>query len=252
MIKWHLRKLVITLGLLMPVIGNAKDITLTSVNWEPYAGAHLPNKGFTSEIIAKALERAGHRAVFSFLPWKRAMRSVAEGRIDALYSAYYSKERANQYAITDNYGESALVFAALADSDIQFSQLADLSPYRIGTVRGYVNTPKFDQADYLHKEPVVSDALNVKKLVKRRVDLIVIDKFVAIQQVKTNPTIAAQVRDIKFLTPVLESKGLHVMFSKKIEGYEQLVSDFNRGLAAIKNDGTYNDILYKFGITPDV
>ncbi len=53
-----------------------------------------------------------------------------------------------------------------------FFTLEDLRPYKIGMTRGAAISPEFDSANYLHKEKVKHDSLNVKKLLKGRVDLV--------------------------------------------------------------------------------
>ncbi len=46
----------------------AKDITLSAMEYPPYYGAELINKGFISEIITTALERKGYNVKSLFYP----------------------------------------------------------------------------------------------------------------------------------------------------------------------------------------
>ncbi len=223
------------------------EISLATTNWGPYADETLLNNGFTSEIIRKAFERSGYTVSFHFLPWKRAANDVENGHYDALYSAYYSEERADIYALSEPYAESTLILCSLKEKDIIYNNLQDLIPYTIGTVRGYVNTPEFDNADYLTKEEVTSDLLNIHKLIFGRIDLIVIDQYVAIHNIKISPTLPISISDVKFIYPPLEKKQLYIMFSKAVDGYEKKLTDFNYGLNEIRKDGTYNEILLKYG-----
>ncbi len=227
----------------------AEDIRLTSCDWRPYAAEDLPGCGFTSQIVDKAFERVGHKASFKFLPWRRAMLETEKGKYDAMYSAYHSEERAATYAVSAPYIRSQVGFCARKDSTISYKKLRGLAPYRIGVVKGYVNTPEFDQADYLEKDGAKSDVQNLKKLLKGRVDLIVIDKFVAIDHLKNTPGIEGDLRRVKFLNPPLSMSPVFVMFSKAIPGYEKKLADFNRGLKAIIDDGTYDTILEKHGFS---
>lgn len=238
--------------MLATTLVSARTVKLATLNWEPYAGENLPRFGFTSNIISEAFKRLGHSVEFTFLPWQRALHSAEIGRFDGVFSAYYSDTREGRYLISDAYAESSVVLTSMSGRSIKYQNLSDLRPYSIGVVRGYVNSDEFDKATYLNKHPVISDALNIKKLVNNRVDLIVIDRYVAIHQMKTNPTIHADVRDIEFLSPVLKRQTLHVLFSKNIEEAEQLVADFNKGLRMIKDDGSYYQILDRFGITPEL
>ena len=87
---------------------------------------------------------------------------------------------------------------------ISFSSLKDLIPYKIGVVRGYVNTKEFDAADYLNKDEANDDLTNFRKLLKNRVDLVIADKFVGKYVMETN--LADDVDKIEFIEPPLENK----------------------------------------------
>lgn len=230
---------------------NAEVISLTSTNWEPYNGELLPNFGFTSEIISKAFERVGYKVRFTFLPWKRAYEETRKGKYDGLFAAYYSKERAEIFAPSDPYISGTLALCTRKESEIKYKTLRDLSPYIIGVVRGYVNTPEFDKADYLKKEVSNSDIMNLKKLLRGRIDLIVIDKYIALYNLKNSPSIEGDVNSIRFLSPPLDEKPLYIMFSKSVPNFETKVKSFNRGLNEIKTDGTLKSILTKYGFSEE-
>jgi len=227
----------------------AEEIHLTSTNWEPYNGELLPNYGFTSEIISKAFERVGYNVKFTFLPWNRAVEETKKGKYDGLFAAYYSEERAKIFDPSDPYISGPLVLCSRKGANIKYKTLRDLSSYTIGVVRGYVNTPEFDKADYLKKDEVNNDLLNLKKLLKGRVDLILIDKYLALFYLKNTPSIDGALSSVEFLSPALEEKSLHIMFSKAVMNYEKKVKDFNRGLQEIKADGTVEKILIKYGFS---
>lgn len=230
----------------------AEEICMTSCDWAPYTAENLKNYGFTAEIIKAALKQVGYTVTFKFFPWKRALKTVLGGKCDAVFSAYYSAERAEKYALSDPYIEGGIYLCTLKDKNIEYKTLKDLAPYNIGVVLGYANTDEFDSADYLKKDPAPSDLLNLKKLIKGRTDLIVIDKYVALHNLKNSPYLEGDLRSIKFLEPPLKVMPVHAMFSKAIPGYEKKVSDFNKGLKEIKENGTLDKILQDHGfLDPD-
>lgn len=237
--------LLILMGLSLSGLAVGEEITLTSCNWEPYNGKNLPGYGFTSQIIAQAFERVGYKVNFVFLPWKRAVLGTEYGKYEGAFAAYYSKERAEKFAISAAYTHSSLVLCAKKDTKIKYKTLQDLKPYRIGVVMGYVNTTEFDAADFLKKDGSVSDILNLKKLVKDRTDLILIDKYVAMYHLNNDKTLKSEM--VYFLKPALKERDLYILFSKKVPGYQKRVLDFNKGLATIKADGTFKTILTQYG-----
>jgi len=236
---------------LLPTAAMASEITVATIDWKPYVGQDLPGYGFTSEIVSSAFERAGYSTKFSFLPWRRARQETEAGNIDVLAPAYHSAERAQLYAVSKAYSQSTLVFCTKKDKVIKYKTLSDLKSYKIGIVMGYANAPEFDQADYLKKDLAPSDLLNLKKLLKRRVDMIVIDKYVVVNLLANNPDLKTTAKDILFLDPPVAVHPLHIMISKNVPEYARKMDAFNRGLEEISKDGTMEKIIKKHGLSVD-
>jgi polar amino acid transport system substrate-binding protein len=233
--------------LLWPVYGAAADrsVHLATLNWSPYIGERLEGYGFGAEILRSAFERTGYNVTFSFMPWVRVLKDVEIGAYDAACFAYYSKERENRYYFTVPYAQSVLGFCKLRDADIKFQSLQDLTPYRIGVVRGFVNTPQFDALRSLHKEEVKDELTNLKKLLNRRVDLIIIDQFV-LQHIM-NTHFQDKKNKVVFLDPPLIIQPLYLMFSKQLPTAARKVQAFNQAVEEMKNDGTLKTIIKRFG-----
>ena len=221
-------------------------ISLAVAEWPPYVSKDLEDYGLTSEIVAKAFARVGHTVKMSFMPWKRALHKVAEGVYDATYPAYYSEERAQLYAVSKPFFAAPMGFYKRKDSPIAFQTLQDLQAYTIGIVRAYVNTSEFDAAAYLKKDIADDDEQNLKKLLKGRVDLIIIDKFTA--QHILNTHMPERKALLEFLEPPLDMKSFHLLVSRNIKDSEQTLHDFHRGLQELVADGTISRILKKHNL----
>lgn len=224
----------------------SKVISLATTEWPPYVSQKLANNGFASEIITKAFTRVGYTVELSFMPWKRALGKVEAGHYDAAYPAYYSEERARIYALSKPFSVGPIGFYKRKDRDIPYQTLRDLQPYRIGVVRGYVNTPEFDAEAFFEKDLADNDEQNLRKLLKGRVDLIVIDKLTA--QYLLNTALPEGERHLEFLNPPLAEKLIHVLFSRQTKDYEKIRNDFHRGLQQIVEDGMMQQILEKHGL----
>lgn len=233
-----------------PVSASENSLSFTTLNWAPYAAEHLQGNGVASAIIQEACKRVGLKAEFHFMPWTRAMAETQQGAYTALFNAYYSDERARNYAVSDPYFKTHLVLCTRKETEIQFDgSTQSLHPYRLGVVRGYVNTTAIDNDRKLKKDEAENDVLNLQKLLHGRVDVIIIDRYQALHLIKNNPTIQAELNDIKFISPELESKTLHVMFSKERPNWKENLCLFNRGLEAMKRDGTLNKLMMFYGIS---
>lgn len=222
-----------------------KVIKLATLNWEPYVEKNLENHGFTSEIVSEVFKKAGYQVEIHFMPWARVLTEVKTGEYDAMYPAYYSEERARTFALSNSIARGLLVLYKRSSDTILYKTLMDLKPYKIGVVRGYVNTPKFDSAVYLNKKIVNSDKQNLLKLLTGRIDLAVIDNYTAKRIIKTD--IPQAIEKLEFLEPPLENKGLYVGFSKAIKDYPKVLKDFNQALNDMINKGLIDDIVKKHG-----
>lgn len=220
-------------------------LTLATLEWPPYVGEQLPGKGFTTAIVTEAFKRAGYEVKISFMPWARVIQEVQAGKYDAAYPEYYSEERLQNFWLSEAFATGPLGFYKRKADPISYTTLKDLQPYRIGVVLGYVNTPEFDAAEYLQKEAVNSDEQNLRKLLLGRIDLAVIDQFVAEYLIKT--LIPEGADTLEFMNPPLKEQPLHVIFARQVAGSEEKLQAFNAALKTMREDGTLDRILEEYG-----
>jgi len=221
-------------------------IKLATLEWPPYVSKKVKGMGFTSEIANQTFKKAGYDVKIYFMPWAKVLKDVERGKYDAGFPAYYSKQRNFIYGLSKMIAKGPLVFAKRKDSPIDYKQLTDLKKFKIGIVRGYVNTTEFDNANYLKKEIGNSDEQNLRKLLKKRLDLVVIDKYTAIHILKTK--IIKEKESITFLNIPLEEKGLYVAFSKKKSDYKKKLDIFNTAFDAITKEGLIDKIMKKYDL----
>lgn len=226
---------------------SAQELKFSTLDWEPYIGQNLDGQGFVAEIVKTAFQRGGyHKIKLIFYPWARTIRVSQKGKVDGYLPEYYDQSIEEHHYFSEPFPGGPLVFFKLKSrSEISYNSLQDLKPYTIGVVRGYVNTKEFDDADFLKKEEVTYDLLNLKKLLAGRIDLIVIDKYVGLHLLNTKLPDKKQKIDI--INPPLGINDLYVCFSKKNKNARKLRDAFNSGLKKIKNDGTLLRILKKRG-----
>lgn len=233
--------------LVCPAGGGAEPaVRMGTLDWRPYISQTLENQGYVAEIVREAFRRGGLSVTFSFLPWARAVYMSKSGQLDGYFPEYHAREVEAYAVFSEPFSGGPIGFFKRSDSPVAFETLEDLKPYTIGVVRGYINTEAFDSAAYLRKEPVRDDLSNIRKLLKKRVDLIVCDRFVGLDLLKRH--FPDEEGRIEFITPPLAVKELHVCFSKKTPGYEMRVERFNAGLRLMKADGTLDAIMKKHGL----
>ncbi|HMV80119.1 MAG TPA: transporter substrate-binding domain-containing protein [Leptospiraceae bacterium] len=225
-------------------------INLATLEWLPYVGEELENKGYVTELVKEVFQSQGITADIQFLPFARILNMAKEGRIDGYFPEYMNEENKEIYYYSDPYPGGDIGFLKLkkgayeSDSFKETKDFHSLEKFRIGVVRGYVNTAAFDKADYLKKEEAASDLLNLKKLVFGRVDMIVIDRNVSEYLASRYlGQYNADQSSLQFIEPGLDYKELYTCFSKKSEYGQYYTQKFNSGLSHLKNTGKLKEIL---------
>jgi polar amino acid transport system substrate-binding protein len=214
--------------------GAATIVRLTSLDWPPFSGADLPNRGLSTAIVERTLVRAGFSLVVEFLPWQRAVATGLKAPdVAGYFPEYRTAASEEQCLLSAPIGSSPLGFAERIAAPVDWRGLPDLAGRRIGTVRGYVNTDAFDRAaadGKLLVEPAVDDATNLRKLAAGRLDLAVIDANVMAHLLSTMPDLRPLRAQLRFNGRLLEDKSLHVCFRPGEKG-EELRRQFDRALA---------------------
>ncbi len=227
-----------------PLFCGAQNVTLVTLDWPPYVDSGMNNKGFNAEIVSEAFKRVGYTAKIEFADWDAAVAKASQGKYDGLFPEYYSKEREQDFIYSNFFSNSLLVFYKRKGAKINYTspkKLQELSSYKIGVVKGYINTAEFDAATYLKKFEADSDEANLKKLLNKELDIIVIDKLVAQYLLQKHmPGAAAQLEP---MDPPLIIHPLFLLFPKKNPNSQKLCDDFNKGFNMISKDGTANAIM---------
>jgi polar amino acid transport system substrate-binding protein len=215
---------------------SAQTVSLTSLEWPPYTGDALAEKGASVKIAEAAFEAAGKQLEVAFYPWVRAVETAKQDEnFLGYFPEYYAKEIEADFIFSERMGDSPLGFIQQAANPVQWETLNDLKGVSIGTVQGYVNTAEFDEmaaSGALNIDAATDDATNIKKVAAGRLDLAVIDKYVFEYLISTDPALGKLKDKISFNDKLLELKGLHICFRRSPEG-QSMADAFNAGLAKI-------------------
>jgi polar amino acid transport system substrate-binding protein len=224
----------------------AQKLRLAGDAWAPYSDVSLLNGGLSTDLIRTALGRAGYATEYEQVPWARAVHGVSEGRYDILINAWYSEERTRIGQFSGEYLINRLRFLKRKTSSIDYQNLTQLHPYSIAVVRSYAYSPAFDGDVDLKKVLVASFSTAVRMLAAGRVELTVEDEYAARFALSREPD---EVRDnVEFLPKSLSENSLHILVSLKNPEHEKIVADFDKAIAAMKADGTYDKLFKLHGL----
>jgi polar amino acid transport system substrate-binding protein len=225
----------------------AQTVRLATLEWSPYISTQLPAEGYVAEVIRAAFERSGYKVAFYYMPWDRAVKAVLGGQYDGLTPAY--KTRAEENSASNPFPGAPLVFAQRRGRNIEYDTLKDLRPYKIAVVRGFLNTPEFDAASYLQKSVTNEERTGYRRLLFGRVDLWLVDKFVA--QTIMHNHLPERAREIEFIKKPLSEPDLYIGFTKSKPYCATLTEAFNAGLEQVLTDGTLEKILKRQKLSLD-
>lgn len=224
----------------------AQKLRLAGDAWAPYSDVSLLNGGLSTDLIRTALGRAGYSTEYEQVPWARAVHGVSEGRYDVLINAWYSEDRTRIGQFSGEYLINRLRFLKRKTSSIDYQSLTQLHPYSIAVVRSYAYSPAFDSDAELKKVLVASFSTAVRMLAAGRVELTVEDEYAARFALSREPD---EVRDnVEFLPKSLSENSLHILVSLKNPEHEKIVADFDKAIAAMKADGTYDKLFKLHGL----
>lgn len=230
--------------LAMPAL--AQRLRLVADAWPPFTDATLINGGLATDIVSTALARAGYASEFEQVPWARALMGVGDGRYDVVVNAWYDEARTHLGQFSGEYLLNRVRLIKRRDDPIDFQRLEQLHDYPIAVVRGYAYSAAFDGDTQLQKVPVHNFVMAVRMPAAQRVRLTLEDEYVARYYLSRE---SPRVRNaVEFLPKPLSENSLHILVSLKNPEHAQIVAGFDREIAKMKADGSYERLMRLHGM----
>lgn len=216
----------------------AEEIIFVYETWPPYEyeDEHGKTIGKDTAIIREVCKRLGMTPVFRRLPWPRALQEAKNGTAHGIYSLFWTEERAKfLYYPSENTSVQRTVLFARKDSGVQITQLEDLHGKTVGAVRGTSYGPAFDQYTGSVKEWSVDNTMLLKKLARKRVEVVAIPEEVGKYLIAK---LGWQGRFVIMDFPLSDPLPLYVAFSKALRARGKSLADqFAMILRHLKHEG---------------
>jgi polar amino acid transport system substrate-binding protein len=227
----------------------AEPVAVNTLEWPPYTSPDLPKGGATTDVVEQAFAAAGMEASVSYLPWKRAISVAKDDPAVAAYYPGYHCRHVDGFIASDPIGNGPLGFAENVNAPVSWANIDDIGKQKlkVGTVLGYANTDEFDEkagTGWIRSIPAPDDLTNLRKLVRQRIDMAVIDKLVLSYILATEPSLAADAEVLRFNPKPLEEKTLFLCFTDDEAG-RALRDRFNAGLAQVDVERIVEDYFEK-------
>ncbi len=128
---------------------------ITSLNWEPYSGEHLPGQGSSIQALRNLLKPHNIRLEVEFYPWKRAQ-LLAKGKKYIGYFPAWPSEVQAGFRASPSIDFSHLAVIKHSENKLKFTTLNDLfTNYRVGLVKTYIYPREIDQLIDAHPSQVI-------------------------------------------------------------------------------------------------
>jgi len=204
--------------------------------------------GFDIEVVQAIAAKAGFEVKFVNTPWEGIFNALGQGDRDLLVSAItITEERKQTMDFSDPYFDAAQLIAVNDKSKIaKFADLKKLKA-KVGVQTGTTGDEAVTKLLGKNSKAIKrfeSTPLALKELEAGGVDAVVADNGVVIHYVANNP--GGKFKTVSDTEFVPEQYGIAVK-----KGNAELLEALNKGLAAIKADGSYDQIYAKwFGAAP--
>ena len=208
-------------------------------------GSHKPpyifeneRRGLEYELVAAAAKAAGFELVPYYAPISRLHLKFRHQDLEAL--AMMNRHAGVEGYLSDVYIHYNNMAVALAKRDLPIRRIADLAPYSVSTFQeaSHLLGPEFEKMTRLnpHYREEARQINRNRLLYSGRIDVVVGDPLIIDyfnQDIRTQVDIRQPLRWYKIFPPT----PYQVMFRQA-----QQRDRFNRGLAAIRADGSYAQI----------
>ncbi len=232
-------------GLLFNTNANAAKTyqVATDAAYAPFES--LNNKkevvGFSVDVLEAIAKKSGMKIKFINTPWEGIFATLSTGDRDMVISSVtITPERKQSMDFSDPYFEAKQLIAVGKNSKV--SKFTDLKTLKVGVQTGTTGDEviqKLQGKTSPNIKRFESTPLAIKELENGGVDAVVADNGVVVNFVANNPN-----SKLKMIDDATFAKEYYGIAVKK--GNKALLEQTNKGLAAIKADGTYDKIYNKY------
>ncbi len=222
----------------------ALDITVVhSGNWTPYADANLPEQGLAIDLVTTALKRAGYSPKVETASLAQILEGSKTGAYDVFATPWYTVDRDQYLDFSQPYLESSIRFIKRRDMPFEYTKFDDLEGMKIGVIADYAYEEDFNDSTLIEKINAPSLADNLRKLIDNEIDLSLDDERVL--RYTVNQSMPQSMVALEILPKPLATRGVNIGVSRKNPDHARVIAGFNKAIAEMKKDGTYNRIVQK-------
>lgn len=241
-------------AVMLPFFANAETIRIRADEWCPYnCVSDSETPGYMIEIAQKVFEPLGHEVDYKTLPWARAILETRKGAFEAIVGAY--KEDAPDFVFPANHlGFSTEGVIGKPDLQWSYQGVDSFRQVKLGIIRDYSYGDEIDNyINEVQKNPdlTVQNAsgdnaleLNIKKLLKGRIDVLVSNELVFRYHLKKTGRDWTQFKKVGVTT----AQEVYIAFSPAHNSSAAWAKALDEGLNRLRKSNQLQSILDKYGL----
>lgn len=216
-------------------------LLLGSVNYPPYMGESLPMGGLMARIVQESFARVGYQAHVRFYPWSRAIMQAREGLLDGLFTVWMREERKADFLYSDPMYANRLRLLMHREDAERVNGPEDIVGWQIGNVRKYSTPERLLAMPVTVDHDAYDDRNNIHRLLRRRVDAILIDERVG--QYLLDRCFPTSKQAFAFSEVLLFEEPQYVVVGRANPRAQTIIDAFNQGYREMKGSINENDAL---------
>lgn len=224
------------------------DLKLTADIWPPFTNVQ-GEKSILSDLVQEALGRMDITSTIEIQEFQVALESIESEAFDGSPALWISEERQQKFYFSKPYLHNQLILVGKKGSDVDAKTFNDLQGKKIGVVNNYAYGDFGDHAD-ITIIPDVSNQKNLENLLSDKIDYMLVDALLIQYMLKY------QLNDVTNHLAIgqepLMVKSLHLTLGKHVENAEDILNQFDKVIAEMIADNSYNKILGLNWVKADV
>lgn len=231
---------------MLPVGANeaSRDkVILVVDDYPPYINK-ATQSGIVSEIVEAAFAEEGIEIELEFQPWSK-VEELVDGNNKLSFMWSKTAQRNQKWSYSEPIYVNRQILVIKKGSGVFWRRLDQLRRYRLGVTSHNNYGERFENyRQYLNLTDSVSDYLSIKKLVRNKIDAVVVEELEAKFLISYFPEKTKSQLEV-LDHQALDTSNSYLVCSKNYAKCANYIRLFNRGLAKLKTTSRYQDILTK-------
>jgi polar amino acid transport system substrate-binding protein len=236
-------KKILFLGFIFCINLVGSELILMSEDYPPYNYPDTNNKatGISVDIVKLIIKETGDKDNITILPWARSYHNIQTKKDQVLFVMTRTKTREKLFKWVGPVASNNWVIFAKKNFKDNITSLNDIknNNYTIGTYKNDACEIFLKNNGFKNISSVPDDSLNVKKLLKNRIDLWIVGEYQGILKAKR----FNKASKIKKVFDVKKTQ-LYIAFSRTTPN--SVINLWQQKLDEMKKDGRYQAIVDKY------